>query len=119
MKNNRCDFCGKAESEVKRLIAGDRGTICNECVQMAHEMIVGAGDTGTLKSEAKDNDWASKKLTTPKEIRAHLDEYVIGQDTAKKVLSVAVYNHYKRLKVGDNLADQDKKERAHRPPSDA
>ena len=114
MKNNHCDFCGKAESEVKRLIAGARGTICNECVQTAHEMIVGASEseTDTPTDDAKEGDWASKKLPTPKEIRAHLDEYVIGQDTAKKVLSVAVYNHYKRLKVGDNLSEHNQDERA-------
>lgn len=116
MKHSRCDFCGKAESEVKRLIAGDRGTICNECVQMAHEMIVGAGEqggeTGAPSTKVDTDNWVSKKLPTPKEIRAHLDEYVIGQDTAKKVLSVAVYNHYKRLKVGDNLAGKGEGERA-------
>ncbi len=101
MKKNQCDFCGKNERDVKRLIAGDSATICNECIEMAHELL-GAPDDSAHKEGDNDTTWADKKLPTPKEIRAHLDDYVIGQDTAKKTLAVAVYNHYKRLKVGDD-----------------
>ncbi|UNU72614.1 ATP-dependent protease ATP-binding subunit ClpX [Moraxella nasovis] len=113
----RCDFCGKTKSEVKKLIAGEQASICNECVQLCGEMVGGLTKqrtTNTAKAEPikaikQDDDnehWANVKLPTPKELRAHLDDYVIGQDTAKKTLSVAVYNHYKRLK---NHATLDKK----------
>ncbi|WII95354.1 ATP-dependent protease ATP-binding subunit ClpX [Moraxella haemolytica] len=98
---NTCSFCGKKKTEVKKLIAGDGASICNECVAQCGDMLAGAGiDAEPLNdSSAKDADaWENAKLPTPKELRAHLDEYVIGQDTAKKALSVAVYNHYKRLK---------------------
>ncbi|UYZ68661.1 ATP-dependent protease ATP-binding subunit ClpX [Moraxella bovis] len=105
-----CAFCGKKKDEVKKLIAGiDENTnICNECVELCGDMLGGMdlntkNEQGKKPSHAKaktdDKDWASAVLPKPKEIREHLDEYVIGQDTAKKALSVAVYNHYKRLKV--------------------
>lgn len=100
----QCDFCGKDESEVKRLIAGDNANICNECIEAASGLL--AGDDTDSDAVLVDGEWANKKLPTPKEIRAHLDEYVIGQDIAKKTLSVAVYNHYKRLKVGDRLTNK-------------
>lgn len=107
-----CDFCGKPKSDVAKLIGGLNNTnICNECVALCGDMLgVKDLDAKTEKAEKSDKegkksdkkpekDWASAVLPTPKEIRAHLDEYVIGQDTAKKALSVAVYNHYKRLKI--------------------
>lgn len=108
-----CAFCGKKKDEVKKLIAGiDENTnICNECVELCGDMLDGMGldiknEQGkkpryaqAKKTKANDKDWASAVLPKPKEIRQHLDEYVIGQDTAKKALSVSVYNHYKRLKV--------------------
>ncbi len=90
-KNLQCSFCGKSQHDVKKLIAGPSVYICNECVELCRDV---------LKEEAKklgDKNLFSAKLLTPKEIKAHLDEYVIGQDYAKKALSVAVYNHYKRL----------------------
>lgn len=104
-----CSFCGKAKSEVKQLIAADDANICNECIELCTDLIA---DSATDDSGAEgeiDTSWINKKLPTPKELRAKLDDYVIGQDAAKKALSVAVYNHYKRLKVSQMLANDQKK----------
>ncbi len=87
-----CSFCGKTQSEVGKLIAGEDAYICNECVDVCLDLV----QTSQL---VESGDWASRPLPKPHEIRAALDQYVIGQDVAKKTLSVAVYNHYKRLKV--------------------
>jgi len=84
-----CSFCGKSEHEVRKLIAGPSVYICDECVDLCNDII-------REEVHAKPT---TKGLPKPQEIRAVLDEYVIGQDTAKKILSVAVYNHYKRLSV--------------------
>ncbi|MCL1624140.1 ATP-dependent protease ATP-binding subunit ClpX [Moraxella sp. Tifton1] len=97
----KCSFCGKKKSEVKKLITGKGATICNECILACGDMLADAGidnDKETTDNDKQVNAWENAKLPTPKELRAHLDEYVIGQDAAKKALSVAVYNHYKRLK---------------------
>lgn len=101
MKGNdtkfRCSFCGKTDDQVTKLIAGPEGTyICDECVKLCSEIIKEEMDSeyGEMSDEIN--------LLKPQEIKEFLDDYVIGQDEAKKVLSVAVYNHYKRVLAGDN-----------------
>lgn len=89
-KDVRCSFCGKDSSQVKRIIAGPNAYICNECVDLCKEII--SQETDSQSSFSGDIE-----LSTPKEIKEFLDSYVIGQDDAKKTLSVAVYNHYKRI----------------------
>lgn len=105
---DKCSFCGKDKDSVKKLIAGMEGNICNECIEMCNDFLLGDSDDNDGLSPASGESWENKKLPTPQEIRAHLDSYVIGQDVAKKTLAVAVYNHYKRLKVSDNLANANK-----------
>src|SRR5580765_8847194 len=88
-----CSFCGKSQHEVKKLIAGPSVFICDECIELCNDIIrdevpVDSGDSKSPKSD----------LPIPSEIKASLDQYVIGQEVAKRTLSVAVYNHYKRLK---------------------
>ena len=84
-----CSFCGKSQHEVRKLIAGPSVFICDECVELCNDII---------REEMQDQSPAgTAKLPKPAEINAILDEYVIGQERAKKVLAVAVYNHYKRL----------------------
>ncbi len=91
-----CSFCGKSQHEVRKLIAGPSVFVCNECVDLCNDII--------REEELAQAVESQKKLPTPQEIHQQLNEYVIGQDYAKKVLSVAVYNHYKRLnnRVGDD-----------------
>ena len=92
-KEVKCSFCGRAKNEVEVMIAGVTGHICNHCISQAQN-IVKEEVSGKVNRDISDQI----ELLKPKEIKTHLDEYVIGQDDAKKVLSVAVYNHYKRLK---------------------
>ena len=93
-----CSFCGKSQHEVKKLIAGPSVFICDECIELCNDIIrdeIAAEPAGVAKRE----------LPAPKEIREMLDQYVIGQDSAKKILSVAVYNHYKRIRHQEKGSD--------------
>ena len=94
-----CSFCGKSQHEVRKLIAGPSVFICDECVDLCNDII---------REEVQESggDAAREKLPTPEEISAIVDEYVIGQARAKKILSVAVYNHYKRLQHGEPGKDE-------------
>jgi len=83
-----CSFCGKSQAEVKKLVAGPSVFICNECISLCNDIL--NEDTNHEKNE-------KKSLLAPKDIFSHLNDYVIGQEQAKKVLAVAIYNHYKRL----------------------
>jgi ATP-dependent Clp protease ATP-binding subunit ClpX len=91
MKMDKCSFCGRDKKEVNLLIAGIEGHICDNCVEQAHAIV-----EEEFKKDVK-VDTKMIKLMKPREIKSFLDQYVIGQDQAKKILSVAVYNHYKRL----------------------
>jgi ATP-dependent Clp protease ATP-binding subunit ClpX len=91
MKMDKCSFCGREKKEVNLLIAGMEGHICDNCVEQAHAIV----EEEFKKTEGFDTKGI--KLMKPREIKSFLDQYVIGQDQAKKILSVAVYNHYKRL----------------------
>lgn len=96
-KTVRCSFCGKSQDDVEKLIAGPGVCICDECIELCMEIVEdGAPATRGKKREAK----PEKALPKPQDIKAHLDDYVIGQEDAKIALSVAVYNHYKRIYYG-------------------
>ena len=94
----KCSFCGKTQDQVKKLIAGPEVYICDECVELCNEIL----DDEFFETKDKEADEnaapAEKSIPKPHEIKSYLDQYIVGQDDAKKVLSVAVYNHYKRLK---------------------
>jgi ATP-dependent Clp protease ATP-binding subunit ClpX len=94
---SKCSFCGKSQTQVRKLIAGPNVYICDECIGLCNEIM-------HEEMEASLGIPSHSQLPVPKEIKAHLDEYVIGQDKAKKILSVAVHNHYKRI---DSKADSD------------
>lgn len=95
--NFRCSFCGKSQDEVKKLIAGPTVYICDECIELCNEIMV--------------EEWAQEKsedfqhLLKPKDIYKHLDQYIVGQDRCKRILSVAVHNHFKRVDSGIDLED--------------
>ena len=99
----RCSFCGKSENEVAKLITGPEANICDECIEacgmLIEDMQVEMGES------VEDNSFDEVTLMTPKEIKARLDDYVIGQEAAKKVLAVSVYNHYKRIRHRGKTGD--------------
>ena len=93
----KCSFCGKSQKQVKKLIAGPGVYICDECIDLCNEII---------EEELADaDDVKLDELPKPAEIRDFLEGYVIGQDTAKRTLAVAVYNHYKRIQAGEKTRD--------------
>jgi ATP-dependent Clp protease ATP-binding subunit ClpX len=94
----RCSFCGRGPGEVERLISGPSAQICNECVRLCEEILEAEEENDALF-------WEKQKLPTPDEIKAFLDGYVIGQERAKISISVAVYNHYKRIRYGGRKND--------------
>ena len=93
----RCSFCGKSQEEVRKLIAGPQVYICDECVELCNEIM--------MEEWNEERKREAKKLLKPSEIKVILDEHIIGQDRAKKILSVAVYNHYKRIDSRIDLQD--------------
>ena len=96
-RKNRCSFCGRTEDEVALMLSGLNGFICNDCVQQAEKIIrENAGGNARMRTGSGEESELGK-LPKPREIKAYLDQYVIGQDSAKRYLSVAVYNHFKRL----------------------
>ena len=95
----RCSFCGKSQEQVRKLIAGQGVYICDECINLCQEII----EEEML--DAPRTKPTAAKLPNPRQIKAALDQYVISQERAKKVLSVAVYNHYKRVNAGHAIDD--------------
>ena len=89
----KCSFCGKSQKQVKKLIAGPGVYICDECIDLCNE-IIDEELSGALRRLVR------RAAPSPREIYAFLDDYIVGQEQAKKILSVAVYNHYKRVQVG-------------------
>ena len=100
-KNIKCSFCGKSQSEVNKIIAGPGVYICDECIKVCANIIEFDESQSETKYQISTND----ELPTPEEIKKVLDEYIIGQDEAKKTLSVAVYNHYKRINTEEEIDD--------------
>jgi ATP-dependent Clp protease ATP-binding subunit ClpX len=96
-----CSFCGKSQHEVKKLIAGPSVFVCDECIDLCNEIIRDEVPNATIEKVS------ASELPTPVDIKNHLDQYVIGQELAKRTLSVAVYNHYKRLKYKVHAAKDD------------
>lgn len=100
----KCSFCGKSQEQVKRLIAGPNVYICDECIELCNEILE---EELSIYKKDDSNEWSLESLPKPAEIKEILDAYVIGQEKAKKTLSVAMYNHYKRIQ---NTVDEDEVE---------
>ena len=101
----KCSFCGKTQDQVKKLIAGPEVYICDECVELCNEILDEEFFEHKDKPEAKKESEVFTEIPKPQEIKAYLDEHIVGQDDAKRVLSVAVYNHYKRIAHNNSEAD--------------
>lgn len=102
MPRKVCNFCGRGEREVELLITGINGFICETCARQAYEIAVMQGAGKESSNKQKESTFKLKKVPKPREIKAYLDEYIIGQDEAKRHLAVSVYNHYKRLQQPDS-----------------
>ena len=105
----KCSFCGKSQKQVKKLIAGPGVYICDECIDLCNEIIE--------EELAEAGDVKLDELPKPAEIDEFLDQYVIGQDEAKRTLAVAVYNHYKRIQAGDRARPEGRDAVPRRPSS--
>jgi ATP-dependent Clp protease ATP-binding subunit ClpX len=100
----RCSFCGKSKDEVRKLIQGPGVFICDECVELCNEILAESLGDEEFDEDIEDEEF---ELPNPQEIKEFLDQYVIGQERAKKTLAVAVYKHYRRIKYGDKLEEDD------------
>ena len=100
-----CSFCGKPAEQVEKMITGAGAYICSDCIRMCSRIL--EEDLARTKQEQEAKEISSKPLPLPTEIKAHLDDFVIGQDRAKMALSVAVYNHYKRLRYKQTHKSKD------------
>ena len=103
IKNVYCSFCGKPQDSVRKIIAGPGVYICNECVDLCNNIL----EEGYIDDEERYTLGDENKIPSPKEIKQVLDDYVIGQEEAKKILSVAVYNHYKRISHEESIKNKD------------
>ncbi len=101
-KNLRCSFCGKLQDQVSRMIAGPGVCICNECIELCQ---IALSEESSGFNKKKKSSKKTFKLPTPMELKDYLDEYVVGQDQAKKILCVSVYNHYKRINAKKSIGD--------------
>lgn len=99
--NIKCSFCGKSQEIVKRIVAGPNAFICDECINICNNIL----EDEDFSEKKEYEDVKSKEIPKPSEIKKILDEYVIGQEEAKKTLSVAVYNHYKRINCDQIIDD--------------
>ncbi len=98
LTEKRCSFCDRSETDVNILFTGIKGNICDQCIENAHSLLIEAtGDKAKAEETQKPADIQKNKIYKPREIKHFLDQYVIGQNDAKKILAVAIYNHYKRL----------------------
>ncbi len=102
MSQDRCSFCGSSREDVEVLITGIEGKICEVCVMRSEELLADGEIISSKKLKQHSDEKVEVNLLSPSELRSHLDDYVIGQDDAKKYLCVAVYNHYKRLQYNQN-----------------